>query len=319
MRYWVKELLLFLGVEKSTTSHQEKLNSALGGFIGVVIIYGASNYLFGQTLSVFIIASVGASAVLVFAVPHGALSQPWPVIGGHMASAGVGVLCAVLINNKLIASASAVSLSILTMYYLRCLHPPGGATALTAVLGSGSHPEPDVWFIVNPVLFNVLLLIVFAFVYHFLLRNQYYPSHSLNRKHTFRKRPDHASTISQEDVIFALQRFDSFIDVSTEDLCELYECALESAKSNDLSYSQARIQAGKFYSNGLLGRRWSIRRVLAVDRSKVVFETVAGANEGECQACSLSDFLQWGQFEVVHQDASWVRNTGTYEPHSWTQ
>jgi CBS domain-containing membrane protein len=90
-----------------------------------------------------IVASMGASAVLLFAVPHAPLSQPWPLIGGHVVSALVGVICAKVILNAPLAAALAVSLAIGSMHYFRCIHPPGGVTALTAVIGGASVDSLD--------------------------------------------------------------------------------------------------------------------------------------------------------------------------------
>ena len=84
---------------------------------------------------VYIVPSVGASAVLIFAVPHSALGQLWNVIGGHLISAAIGIECyQCLLSNGIVAVAS-VGLAIGVMYYTRCIHPTGGATALAAVIG----------------------------------------------------------------------------------------------------------------------------------------------------------------------------------------
>src|SRR5690625_7242859 len=87
------------------------------------------------------LASMGATAVLLFAVPHGALSQPWAVVGGHVVSAIVGVTCQLLIPNLFWAAALSVGVAVAAMYYLRCIHPPGGATALAAEIGRASCRE----------------------------------------------------------------------------------------------------------------------------------------------------------------------------------
>ena len=84
---------------------------------------------------VYIVPSMGASAVLLFAVPHSALGQLWNVIGGHLISAGIGVACYQWLPSNGIAAGASVGLAIGAMYYTRCIHPPGGATALAAVIG----------------------------------------------------------------------------------------------------------------------------------------------------------------------------------------
>ena len=88
---------------------------------------------------VYIVPSMGASAVLLFAVPHSALGQLWNVIGGHLISAAIGVACYQWLPSNGIAAGASVGLAIGAMYYTRCIHPPGGATALAAVIGGPKH------------------------------------------------------------------------------------------------------------------------------------------------------------------------------------
>src|SRR5690606_26570448 len=124
-----------LGIETNATSHNEKLISAVGALLGILTVYWASQWYLETAGILLMVASMGASAVLLFAVPHGALSQPWPVIGGHTVSAFIGVSCQLLYPDHALTPALAVGLAVGAMHYLRCIHPPGGATALSAVIG----------------------------------------------------------------------------------------------------------------------------------------------------------------------------------------
>lgn len=83
----INKILRILGVESDSTSHAEKAISSLGGFIGIFLTTWISQHFAGTQGAALMIASTGASAVLLFAVPHGALSQPWPLLGGHVVSA----------------------------------------------------------------------------------------------------------------------------------------------------------------------------------------------------------------------------------------
>ncbi|HCB31918.1 MAG TPA: HPP domain-containing protein, partial [Deltaproteobacteria bacterium] len=114
-------------------SNHEKIISALGGFIGIYSIIYISTLFVGAEEMVYIVTSMGASAVLLFAVPHSALGQLWNVIGGHLISAAIGVACYQWLPSNGIAAGASVGLAIGAMYYTRCIHPPGGATALAAV------------------------------------------------------------------------------------------------------------------------------------------------------------------------------------------
>lgn len=129
----IKKIIYYLGIDANPVSHLEKIISGIGGFLSIFsIIYISSLYVGVE--AVYVIPSMGASAVLLFAVPHSALGQLWNVIGGHLISAAIGVTCARYLPGG-IAAAASVGLAIGVMYYAHCLHPPGGATALSAVIG----------------------------------------------------------------------------------------------------------------------------------------------------------------------------------------
>src|SRR5512138_2292040 len=121
-------MMSFWPSDANRSSHAEHWISAAGGFIGITAVLYISSSVLDHQGAAMIIASMGASAVLLFAVPHSALSQPWAVIGGNVISALIGVTCAHLALDPFLTAALAVGVSIVTMYYLRCLHPPGGAT-----------------------------------------------------------------------------------------------------------------------------------------------------------------------------------------------
>jgi CBS-domain-containing membrane protein len=93
-------------------------------------------------------------------VPHGQLAQPWAVLGGHVISAIIGVTCAQVIANEILAASAAVGLAVGAMYYLGCIHPPGGATALSAVVGGESVHALGYHFVITPVLMNVVVILV---------------------------------------------------------------------------------------------------------------------------------------------------------------
>jgi len=122
-----------LGVGLTHVGHGERFIAVAGALLGIALYWGISIQVVGPESATLIVASVGAGAVLLFAVPHGVLSQPWPAIGGHLISAIIGVSCVQWIEIPWLAA--AVGLAVLAMHYARCLHPPGGATALVAVIG----------------------------------------------------------------------------------------------------------------------------------------------------------------------------------------
>ena len=107
------------------SSQSERIIAGLGGGLANLIVFALTLEIeLSLEAETVLVASMGASAVLLFAVPHGLMSQPWNVIGGHLISALIGMLVHRLIADVALASALAVGLAISAMYYLRCLHPP---------------------------------------------------------------------------------------------------------------------------------------------------------------------------------------------------
>ena len=151
------------------TDAREKLRVVLGAALGIFIAALISHWAGGGAAWPWMIAPMGASAVLVFAVPASPLAQPWAVVGGNTVSALVGVACAHFIPHVESAAALAVGLSIASMFVLRCLHPPGGATALLAVLTGMQQP----WFAVFPVLTNAVVLVAVGMLYNSATRRAY--------------------------------------------------------------------------------------------------------------------------------------------------
>lgn len=156
-------------------NHVVKWVSAVGGFLGILGVLWSTSSVLNIQGAAMVIASMGASAVLLFSIPHGNLSQPWPVLGGHVVSAVIGVTCAQQIGDPYLSASLAVGLAILAMHYLYCLHPPGGATALVAVLGGDSVQQLGYQFLLTPVLVNALVILLVAVLVNLPFRGRRYP------------------------------------------------------------------------------------------------------------------------------------------------
>ncbi len=146
----------------------EIVRGALGSLLGL-LIGGLAGWLFdvGPAGLPAIVAPMGASAVLLFSAPASPLAQPWPMLGGNIISTVIGVGSARLIGNgtpvgSITAAAVAVAAAIAVMMALRCLHPPGGACALFAAVGTGAVQEQGFLFAVFPIAVNSLALLVVA-------------------------------------------------------------------------------------------------------------------------------------------------------------
>ena len=162
----------------SRTSHLEKWLSAIGGSVSLLGILMISQASLGLESSAVLVASMGASAVLLFAVPHGALSQPWPVLGGHAISAVIGITCAKFIPDLTVAASLSVGLAIGAMHYLNCLHPPGGATALSAVIGGPAVQELGYQYLLTPVMLNAITILLIGIMFNYPFHWRRYPRRS---------------------------------------------------------------------------------------------------------------------------------------------
>ncbi len=218
----------FLGIEFGPVSHTERLISALGGFLGILLIIIVSGRFVDGVAAALIVASMGASAVLLFAAPHGALAQPWNLVGGHLVSAVIGVTCARYLPGTALAAAASVGLAIGAMHYLRCIHPPGGATALTAVIGGAGIEALGYQYILTPVMLNVAVILTVAILFNALFRWRRYPAALSGKKPLRALTPDPYSPVEHADLVYALSQIDSIIDVTEEDLLKIYRLAMDS-------------------------------------------------------------------------------------------
>ena len=209
-----------------SVSEREHWISAAGGLLGILAVLWSSHFLIDGHGGVLSIASMGASAVLLFAAPHGALSQPWPVLGGHLVSAVIGVACARWRGGEpMLAASLAVALSIAAMYGLRCLHPPGGATALFAVLGGDSVHALGYGYLFSPVLLNIVVLVTVAVLFNYPFAWRRYPQ-SWHRRTQPAVQAAEKSMIPHSSLVYALSQIDTFVDISEDDLQRIYALAL---------------------------------------------------------------------------------------------
>ncbi|MBK8970493.1 MAG: HPP family protein [Hahellaceae bacterium] len=223
-----------LGISANNTTHAEKLVSGFGAAIGILIVYGALCFYSHDHALVLLLASVAASSVLVFAVPHGALSQPWPVIGSYLISGVIGVSCNRWIEYSALSAVLAVGLSVSFMHYFRCLHPPGGAVALIAVTGGAQTQAIGYDFIIAPVLINACMVVFAGILFNSLFPWRRYP---MNLQYLKPSGPlnipeDQCLKLSVKDYQYALDKHNSFVDVSPDEIAELVESAYEHARIN---------------------------------------------------------------------------------------
>lgn len=294
------------GIDHQRVSHTERMLSMSGALVSIGLVFLVSRWMLPDHNVPFLVASMGASAVLLFAVPHGALSQPWPLVGGHVLSALIGVSCAQFIPNVALAGALAVGLAVGAMHYLRCIHPPGGATALTAAIGGSGIHALGYGFVVVPVLLNVAMMLAIAVSFNWFFPWRRYPA-LLSKK---RRRTDAAESsyeaIAHEDFVYALSQLDSFIDVNEEDLMRIYHLATQ-RHALGAALPLAAIRLGAYYSNGEYGPEWSVRQIVDEDKDRIIYKIVAGADRRNTGVMTRSEFSRWAKHEVIRDDENWRR------------
>ena len=294
-------LLRWLGADPRPVTVLERTVAILGSLVAMLIVFAVSGSMPGGS-HVLIVASTGASAVIIFTVPHGRLSQPWPVLVGHLLCGLIGVTCAKWLGTGPMSAAITVSLCVLAMNVGRCLHPPAGATALTAVLGGSIITDLGYSFVLAPVMVNMLTLVGAAVLINLPFRWRRYPA-TLN----WQRRKALPPNVDRSDLAYALSKIDTFMDINEDDLLRIYELA----RSRSDKESIIKIQAGGCFSNGGFGHDWEVRQVSAnysTDNSaRVAYQIIAGTEDGGSGESSLDEFKAWASYAVVRNGGSWNR------------
>jgi CBS domain-containing membrane protein len=207
---------------RGTVNRFERMRSCAGALFGLLMAGLLTHLSVRDALgAAWLIAPMGASAVLLFAVPASPLAQPWSIIGGNLCAALIGVTCGKLVSDPLFGAALACSLAIGGMFWLRCIHPPSGAVALTAVLGGPAIHAMGYHFVLMPVLLNSVLLLAAALFYNNATGRRYphgiQPERS-NQHDTRDLMPTSRVGFSADDLDAVLKTYNEVIDISREDL-----------------------------------------------------------------------------------------------------
>ena len=201
----------------------EKLMAGLSAFISIAVLWHIKDT-YPDVINNTVLASMGATAVLLFATPHSTLVQPYAILGGHFVSALIGI-AAIKFVPAPYAAAVAVGAAITAMHLLHCLHPPGGATALFAVTGG-----PEIWnlgygYVLAPVAVNAGLMLFMGFVIHNLRDpGKLYPS-PLTPAVPLSEPIKGFQGVTSDDIKEAVSESGTYIDVTEEDLFTIYQAA----------------------------------------------------------------------------------------------
>jgi len=297
---WIARLL---GIPATTPHHGEQWVAAIGALIGIATVVTVTHALLGRHAAVFLVPSLGATAVLIFAAPHSLFAQPWSIIAGNIVSALVGVACQQLISEPTLAAATAVALAIIAMHAARCIHPPGGATALAAVIGGPDIHQLGYGYALIPVGLNSALLIGAGILLNAPFAWRRYPASLMRYVHVESGLPRGERAPDESHIRRAMERLNVFVDVSPAELREVIEQSLALARE-DRARDLPEFSVGHFYGSRRSGRHWSVREVTDLRPAKeaehdvVYYRIVEGRGRHRPGHCTRAEFARWAGAEV---------------------
>lgn len=300
--HYLGRLRHFIGFPHAGYRSNEQLLASLGGAISILLVLLVTGGLLGQQTALLIIPSLGASAVLIFAIPHSPLTQPWAVLGGHLISAVIGVACFRYIQAPIPAAALAVGLAIAAMHAARCIHPPGGATALTAVIGGASVNSLGFSFALNPVGINCLVILIVGVLFNYAFPWRRYPA-SLMHYAVPKRQANDWPAVSEAQIEEAMERLNVVIDINPAEVGQIIEQIFHHARAPG-NRPLPEVKVGRSYCNDVPGPLWSIRQVVDERPSDnpefdlVIYKTLEGAGKNRSDNCTRSEFAQWVGYEL---------------------
>lgn len=267
---------------------KEVLRMALGVVVGLAVTGLLSRWWAGDPTSLWMVSSLGASAMLLFGMPASPLAQPWPVLGGTALAALVGGALQWLVPDMALAAALAVGLTVALMVPLRCMHPPGAGIAAYVVLDHVNGAA----LVAFPIMFNVIVLLLCAVVYNRMTGKRYpHPQHSHARDAVGPAR------FASADLDAALSHYNQVLDISRADLEGLLQLAGSAAFQRTLGDLRcADIMSAPVFAVGpeaSLQEAWALMR-----QEQVKALPVVGADQQVVGIVAVSDFMRLVQLDV---------------------
>jgi len=214
----VRKRRLFNPILPGATARDRAI-ACLGAVVAIGLTGLVAGLIHGDGESLpWIVAPIGASAVLLFAVPASPMAQPWPIVGGNALSALVGFAVGEALGHGAIACGLAVGLALAVMSMTRSLHPPGGAAALFGALGGSLVESAGWWFPLAPVALNAAILVAVGWVFHRYLSGHPYPHPPAPVAATADPLPSERGGVSDQDLDAVLAEIGETFDVEREDL-----------------------------------------------------------------------------------------------------
>jgi len=212
--------LRYLIADAPPMTRAERLRSALAGLAGFLLYSTILHVLPLDDGTKQTLAPLGATAVILFSLPHSPLAQPWSVFGGLMISATIGIACGLWIDQPILRGALAVSLSIGAMAHFRCIHPPSGAMALTTAVAAAQGVDPLLCLACATL--NVTAMLASVLIVNNSIRGRRYPQCATISHGQPTPAP---GGIKHSDLDAAMREMDAYIDVSEEDLVDIFNRA----------------------------------------------------------------------------------------------
>lgn len=210
----------------------QRLKVACCAAVALYLVTLISQQLSSPDAAVILLASMGASSVLLFALPNSPLAKPWSFLAGHFIPACIGLACSHLFTDLALMAAVTIALVLFCMYLFECMHPPGGATALVPVIASpqGLLPLDFLWY---PVGLNMLVMFCIALLLNkLILKRQILPAptQAFDPVHQHHDAPPLKRLgVQAEDLMSALNSADTVLDIREQDLELLYQQAQQRA------------------------------------------------------------------------------------------
>lgn len=272
-----ERLRTLIGPGTTAVGRAEIAIAGIAALLGIATVHALTDWVAGPQAALFMVGSMGAAAVLLFAVPHGALSQPWPVFGGQLVSALVGVTVAQWIPEPALAAGMSVGGSIVAMQLLRCIHPPGGATALIAVIGGPAVHDLGYTYVLLPVLANTAIIFLVAVAANYPFPWRRYP---IGLAH-WDEPP--APPLTSRHLQAAVRDLNVVVDITPAELDAIARSAIAHATQDN---SPLQVPIGERYVHAEAGKSVTIHKRLgdgdgAHGRGRITLNVVGNRNGRE--------------------------------------
>lgn len=209
---------------------KERVKSALGTAVGVGLVFSATYLLVGNEY--VMLAAVGATAIILFSMPHSPMAQPWSVMGGYALALLVAWGVLHLGFNPIAGTALTIAFVVLLSMTFRCVHPPAGAVAIFVYLQSPYGPSGFLGIAPGVLLSALLVLFAALLINNIFLRRKYPQCQSelvVNHHKTRDLLPTVRSGVTHEDLAYALESHGTFVDIQESELVDLYDTAINHA------------------------------------------------------------------------------------------